>query len=96
MSTSLQAAWPQSEVQDLASGLPVKPEDSWMGCLQGACGGDLEDLLPGLCALCQQWLSDVVFTRFRGMDAVHFDLNSWFSQPRVAFFLRVSFFAIGS
>ena len=51
--------------------------------------GDLEDLLPGLCALCQQWLSDVVLQRFRGLTQGSFDLNEWFSNPRVAFHLRV-------
>ena len=57
-------------------------------CVQGV-SGDLEDLLPGLCALCHQWLSDVVFQRFRGMSNGSFDLNEWFSNPRVAFHLRV-------
>ena len=56
--------------------------------MQGV-SGDLEDLLPGLCALCHQWLSDVVFQRFRGMAQGSFDLNEWFSNPRVAFHLRV-------
>lgn len=53
---------------------------------------DSSDLLPGLCALSQSWLGDVVLSSFRetsGNSKVP-TLTPWFDNFRVSTYLRVS------
>ena len=47
------------------------------------------DLLPGICALVQQWLGDVALPGFRGMPATVASLNAWFTNRQVVEQLRV-------
>ena len=57
--------------------------------LQAACpSGD--DLLPGLCALAQQWLTDVALPGFRDSPAHSGSLTEWFDDRGVAMYLQVS------
>ena len=63
------------------------PPPAWP-LLQEASGGDL-DLLPGICALAQQWLGDVALPGFRGMPPTAPSLNAWFTSRRVVDQLKV-------
>ena len=56
--------------------------------LQKASGGGM-DLLPGICALTQQWLGDVALPGFRGMPATAASLNAWFTNRQVVQQLKV-------
>lgn len=49
------------------------------------------DLLPGLCALAQQWLRDVALPGFRDMPAHSASLTDWYSDKRVSLYLQVQF-----
>jgi hypothetical protein len=48
-----------------------------------------EDLLPGVCALVEAWLGDVVLAGVRDAPAAPPSLGAWFDDPRVALDLRV-------
>lgn len=62
--------------------------------LQKASGGSV-DLLPGICALAQQWLGDVALPGFRGMPASAASLNAWFTNRQVVEQLKVRQAAAG-
>ena len=47
-----------------------------------------EDVLPGMCALAQQWLEDVGAASFRGSPTTC-TLERWFQEPRVKRHLQV-------
>ncbi|KAK9857621.1 hypothetical protein WJX84_007637 [Apatococcus fuscideae] len=49
-----------------------------------------DDLLPGLCLLAQQWLSDVAFAGFRDSQGTALSLGAWFEHPRVTRHLRAT------
>ena len=52
--------------------------------------GGTGDLLPGLCALVQQWLQDITTMQFRAKpDVALCPLDLWFDNPRVALYLKV-------
>eukprot|EP00891_Asterochloris_glomerata_P001556 jgi/Astpho2/1556/fgenesh1_pg.00026_%23_38_t len=57
--------------------------------VEKASGGSV-DLLPGICALAQQWLGDVALPGFRGMPASAGSLNAWFTNRQVVEQLKVA------
>ena len=56
--------------------------------MQDACPNP-DDLLPGLCALAQQWLADVALPGFRDAPSQAGSLADWFDDRRVALYLQV-------
>ena len=49
-----------------------------------------DDLLPGLCALAQQWLGDVLLPSFACCTDVMPALGAWFQDGRVKLHLQAS------
>ena len=56
--------------------------------MQDACPNP-DDLLPGLCALAQGWLTDVALPGFRDAPSQAGSLADWFDDRRVALYLQV-------
>jgi len=55
-----------------------------------------DDLLPGLCALAQQWLGDVLLPSFVCCTHVTPSLDAWFQDGRVKLHLQASCLRAGS
>ena len=65
-----------------------KPEFDTLNCVQ-AHSPSADDLLPGLCALAQQWLEDVLLLSFRCCADATPSLDAWFGDGRVRLHLQV-------
>mgnify|MGYP001793091859 CR=1 FL=1 len=50
--------------------------------------GNSPDLLPGLCAYCEQWLASEVLPHFRDLNTLEVSLTRYFSDPGVQAYLE--------
>ena len=57
--------------------------------LQAACM-ESDDVLPGLCALAQQWLQEVALPGFRSMPQHPVSLTDWYNDRKVSIYLQVT------
>lgn len=71
-----------------SSTLQTQHKLAMLSMLQDACVTS-GDLLPGLCALAQQWLKDVALPSFRGMPQQVVSLSDWYNDRGVALYLQV-------